>query len=168
MNTTLTGPQAQEAALSELLALSENATPGPWIVESEDQGHPAGLEWCVRSPDAADEDYTGWIGRSDDGDNTVISTGCPGDRRDAEFICAAVNWFRANAETLATPARVVSASELPELPVPGVTETRNDMGHSDEYEVGIGFTADQMRAYAQAALSTLKSGAEGKDGEGQQ
>lgn len=50
--------------------------------------------------------------------------------------------------TAAWNTRTTHKSELPELPVPGVTETRNDLSHDGDYEVGIGYTADQMRAYA--------------------
>lgn len=66
--------------------------------------------------------------------------------------------------TLATPARVVSDAELPELPEP---EVDGSVYHEALKICVIGkvhYTADQMHAYARAAL-TLTAGADAKDGD---
>jgi hypothetical protein len=82
-------------------------------------------------------------------------------------------WSSDSAEMLAVydlrakltpPTRMVSGSELPELPEPEVLGTSYYDEQTRTHKWKHHYTADQMHAYARAALSTLQSGAEGKDG----
>lgn len=87
-----TRPEAQEAGTSELLALSLAATSGDW--RWSENGN---IVSDTQDSDAEFEIAAVYSEHEDDSEPA-----------NSAFICALVNWFRANASTLATPARVVS------------------------------------------------------------
>jgi hypothetical protein len=187
-----TGPQAQEAALTDLLWLSEKATQGDWKMWANE----------LRADTVGDSnlEHTELVAtfpmKADEGGGSHV--------RDLYFVQALVAWFRANASTLATPARVVSdecshcdgvggfrraiccgkgnplgdccgnpdeemepcpqcggSGEQPRLSVTEEVSRIEDAIASGEMGAHMAFT--KMRQLI-AALSTIQSGAEGKDG----
>lgn len=117
---------------SELRGLLAKATPGPWEVLGDNQGHPYGLEWTIEAPHLANEDDTGWIAGVHGGDG-IATTGNPGSRADAELIAAAVNELPrllADSEAYAKLRAEIAGAPVGEL-VASCVRGSNDFALSD-------------------------------------
>lgn len=137
-----TPPQA--VAISELLALSLAATQGDW--RWSENGN---IVTDTPNPGCDSEIAAVYSEHMD------VDPGDCSEPANSAFVCALVRWFRTNAATLAAPARVVSDADAERV--------------CTDYETAVhgykNFVPNQMAIDAmKAALSTLQSGAEGKDG----
>lgn len=130
--------------LTEMETHLAAATPRPWEVLGNDQGHPAGYEWIVWSPSVESEDDTGFVGGRGAMDETGIIDCSLWGKRDAALIAAAVNALPELLATAHAHHRLTQAVDL----------ALNILGIHERGEIHPPLEADALATAIRNALTT--------------